>query len=332
LKMGLLPFEKFEREILVKQDAETSNSYGCYPLERPIGILLNFGIINLDKPAGPTSHQIADYVKKILYIKKTGHSGSLDPNVTGVLPIAIGRATRVVQTLLKAGKEYVCIMHLHSDIEEEKIRSKVSEFTGKISQLPPVKSAVRRKIREREIYYFEILEIKGRDVLFKVGCEAGTYIRKLVHDFGLSLGTRAHMAELVRTKVGPFSDSDWVTLHDLKDAYEFWKEDKEEVMLRKVIRPVEDAVAHLPCVWVLDTTVDSIAHGADLHVPGIAKLHSGIEVGDVVAVMTLKNELVCLGKAAMNSQNMLLQDNGLAVSSHKVFMERGVYPRFKKQS
>jgi len=330
--MGLLPFEKFEREILVKQDAETSSDYGCDPLKRSVELILNFGVINLNKPAGPTSHQVSDYVKKILHVKKAGHSGSLDPNVTGVLPVAIGRATRVVQTLLKAGKEYVCIMHLHDDVSEDAIRNKVSEFTGRISQLPPVKSAVKRRLREREIYYFEILEVDGRDVLFKVGCEAGTYIRKLVHDFGLSLGTRAHMAELVRTKVGPFNDSDWVTLHDLKDAYEFWIENRNEDMLRKVIRPVEDAVAHLPRVWVLDTTVDSIAHGADLHVPGIAKLHSGIEVGNMVAVMTLKNELVCLGKAAMNSQNMLLQDRGLAVSSHKVFMERGIYPRFKKQS
>ncbi len=177
--MDKLPFEEIKRKAIVKKKEATDESYGKKPEERSIAELINYGVINLDKNQGPTSHQVTDYVKRILNIKKSGHSGTLDPNVTGCLPIALGKGTRIVQTLLKSGKEYVCLMNLHSDVEEGKIRGNVKKFIGKIEQMPPVRSAVKRQNRFREVYYFNILEINGRNVLFKVGCEAGTYIRKL---------------------------------------------------------------------------------------------------------------------------------------------------------
>ncbi len=218
--MSKLPFENIKREILVKKRSRTNNEYGNYPDNRPIEELINYGIINLDKPAGPTSHQCSDYVQKILHIEKAGHSGTLDPKVTGVLPTALGRATRIVQTLLKAGKEYVAVMHLHKLVAGGKLKSVLKEFTGKIKQLPPVRSAVKRKLREKEIYYLELLEMDGQDVLLKIGCEAGTYVRKLIHDIGVKLGCGAHMSELRRTKVACFDEqSNLITLQDLADAY-----------------------------------------------------------------------------------------------------------------
>jgi len=174
-----LPFEEFEREILVRKEAETDPNYGTDPNKRPIEDHIQFGIVNINKPSGPTSHQVSDIVKKILNIKKAGHSGTLDPRVTGSLPIALAKATKVVQTLLIAGKEYVCVMHLHQKVEEDKIREVINEFIGEIEQLPPIKSAVKRQLRKRNIYYLKVLEIDGQDVLFRVGCQAGTYIRKL---------------------------------------------------------------------------------------------------------------------------------------------------------
>jgi len=177
--MGNLPFEKIERKILTKKKVETSPKFGAYPDRRPAEELINYGIVNIDKPKGPTSHQVSAYVQQILKIGKSGHSGTLDPKVTGVLAIALGRATRVSQYLLKAGKEYVAIMHLHKEVKEDKIKKVCKEFVGKIKQLPPIKSAIKRQVRERKIYYLEILEIKEKDVLFRVGCQAGTYIRKL---------------------------------------------------------------------------------------------------------------------------------------------------------
>ncbi len=322
---NLLPFERIERKVLIRKEAETDEKYGCKPEERKTEEIIDYGIVNVDKPKGPTSHQVSDYVQKILHITKSGHSGTLDPAVTGVLPIALGRATRIVQTLLTAGKEYVAVMHLHKNVEEENLRETIQKyFLGKIKQMPPLKSSVKRQLRTRSVYYLDILEIDDKDVLFKVGTEAGTYIRKLIHDIGQKLGTGAHMAELRRTKAGPFDESTLSTLHELTDAYYFWKEEQNEKFLRKIIQPVESGADHLPKIWVFDTTVESLCHGADLKVPGISKLNGKIIKGEAVAVMTLKNELIALGAAQISSEEMMLE-RGIAASTDKVFMRPGVY-------
>ena len=329
--MNKLPFERIERKIVVKKEYFTNDKYGCDPYKRDIKTLIDYGIINLNKPEGPTSHQVSDYIQRIFDIKKAGHSGTLDPGVTGVLPIALGKATRIVQTLLKTGKEYVCLMHVHKLINEDEIRNVCNSFVGKIKQIPPIKSAVKRQEREREIYYLDILEIGGQDVLFKVGCEAGTYIRKLVWQIGQKLKTGAHMQQLIRTKVGSFNDFEWVSLQDVKDAYEFFKEGNEQE-IRQVIKPYEIAVNHLPKIWVSDNTVDALCHGANLYVIGISKLHNKINENDEVAIFTLKNELICLGKAVMNSEEMLKREKGIAIVTNKVFIERGTYKKYAKDN
>ena len=322
---NLLPFEEIKREILVRREEETDAKYGCAPENRTTEELVNYGVVNIDKPKGPTSHQVSDYVQKILNIEKSGHSGTLDPGVTGVLPVALQRATRVVEYLLTAGKEYVAIMHLHKEVEEKVLRETIQKhFLGMIKQLPPIKSSVKRQLRTRSIYYFDILEIQGQDVLFKVGTEAGTYIRKLIHDIGLKIGCGAHMAELRRTKAGPFDESTLVNMQDLTDAYHYWKNENNDKFLRKVIQPMENAANHLPKIWVFDTTVESMCHGVDLKVPGISKVHSKIVSGDNVAIMSLKNELVAIGKAKMSSAAMM-GAKGLAVKTEKVFMLPGTY-------
>lgn len=326
--MSLLPFEQIKRDVLVKREADTNPKFGCNPFERKIPDLINFGVINLNKPKGPTSHMVSAYVQKILQVDKAGHGGSLDPGVTGVLPVALCNATRVVQALLTAGKEYICIMHLHDDVERAELEKALKEFTGKIMQMPPVKSAVVRKEREREVYYLDILEIDDKDVLFKMGSQAGTYVRKLCHDVGKRLKVGAHMAELIRTKAGPFSEKDWVTLQDLEDAFAFWKEGNEK-FLRYCIKPVEFAVQHLPKIWVQDSAVDTICHGASLNVPGIVKIDTGIDKDDNVAVMTLKGELVALGTAVMTTEQVMTEQKGFAVRISKVFMLPGTYPKEK---
>lgn len=328
---NLLPFEKIERTVQIKRNSSTSDKFGNQFDHLPIEELLNYGIINLDKPKGPTSHQVTDYLKKIIGVNKAGHSGTLDPKVTGVLPIAIGRGTRVVQCLLTSGKEYITLMHLHQEVTQEIIRKVCDEFIGKIRQLPPIKSSVKRQLRYRKIYYLEILEIKGQDVLFKVGTQAGTYIRKLVHDIGQKIGCGAHMAELRRTKAGPFQEDTLVTLQDVADAYHSYKKDGNEKYLRKIIQPIEHGVNHLAKVWVMDSTVDTLCHGASLKVPGIVKIESDIQVDDPIAIMTLKNELVAFGKAIMISKEMFKNDKGIAMIANKVFMLPGVYPKIEKK-
>src|SRR3989338_6115359 len=323
---NLLPFEKIKRKVLVKKEAKTNDKLGCRPEERATEEIINYGIVNINKCQGPTSHQVSDYVQKILGIKKSGHSGTLDPNVHGLLPVALGRATRIVQGLLKSGKEYVGIMHLHKDVGETKLKEAIkNNFTGKIKQIPPLKSAVKRVKREREIYYFEILEKDGQDVLFIVGCEAGTYIRKLIHDLGQKLKIGAHMLELRRTKAGPFDEKTLFTLQDLTDAFYFYKNEKNDKFLRKIIQPVENAITHQPKIWVFDTTVDTLCHGADLNIPGISKLNDQINKNDIVAIMTLKEELVALGTAQLASEEIMEKEKGMAVKTERVFMVPGTY-------
>ncbi len=250
--------------------------------------------------------------------------------MSGVLPIALGKATRLMECLLKGGKEYICIMHIHSEIPVSKIHKSSKNFIGKITQLPPVKSAVKRQLREREVYYIEILEIKNQDVLFRVGCQAGTYIRKLCFDWGKALGTNAHMQELVRSKASCFNDSEWYSLHDLMDAFYLYKEENNDSDLRKIIKPAEFSVTHLPKLWVIDSAVDTLCHGANLSVPGVSKFENCIQKDDLVAMFTLKDELIGLGSALMSSDELKNNEKGLVIKTSKIFMDPEVYPHYKR--
>jgi len=309
---------------LVKQESATDLGKGKKPEERSVEELLDYGIVVIDKPKGPTTHQVADYVKKILHIEKCGHSGSLDPGVTGIVAIGLGKSTKIVHNLLKAGKEYVCIMHIHKPVDEKTLKKVLSDFVGEIKQIPPIKSSVKRQERTRKIYYLDILEIDRQDIFFKVGCEAGTYIRKLCHDIGKKLATGAHMAELRRTKVGSLGEEYAATLHQLADAYAFWKEGNNSE-LKKILLPMEKAISHMKKIVVFDSTVNSLCHGASLNVPGISTIEDDIEKGDNVAVMTLKGELIMTGLADMSAEDIMHKEKGAVVRPDRVYMEPEIY-------
>lgn len=317
--------------MVTKSKSFTSQDFGCKPEERQIDEYISKGVVNLDKPSGPTSHEIDSWIKRILPLEKSGHGGTLDPKVTGILPVGLDDATRAIQLLLTAPKEYVCLLTLHRNVSEERIREVFSEFTGKIFQLPPVKSAVKRELRTRNVYYSTIYEIDGRDVLFRIGCQAGTYVRTYCHNIGEALGVGAHMAELRRTQVGSFTEkNNLVTLQDVTDAYHFYIEDGDESFLRQAIMPMERAADYLPKIIVKDSAVDAICHGADLACGGISELADNIQKNDFVVIETLKNELVGAGHSLLTSQEILEADSGFAVNVSKVFMKPDTYPRFWK--
>ncbi|MBI2573181.1 RNA-guided pseudouridylation complex pseudouridine synthase subunit Cbf5 [Candidatus Woesearchaeota archaeon] len=317
-----------KRQIFIKK-AETG-TFGKSPQQRSTTELCTYGIINLDKPKGPTSHQVSDMVQKILHITKAGHSGTLDPQVTGVQPVGIGRATRITEFLLTAPKEYICLMHLHKLIEPEILHQTLEKFKGKIEQLPPIKSAVKRQLRTREIYELEVLEIKDQDVLYRVKCQAGTYIRKICHDIGQELGCGAHMVQLRRTQAGPFTEKDsLVTLNDLEDAYFFYQENGNDTFLRYCIQPIENALTHIAKCWIFDTTIESVTHGRDVAVPGISKLEN-FRKAETVAVLTLQGELVCIGEALMSAVEVNTKEKGIAIKVQKVFMEPVIKPKEEK--
>lgn len=328
--MRRLPYD-VERRVLVKAHDTTSPSHGCRPEERSMTEHLRLGVINLDKPPGPTSHEVVAWIKRILNLRRAGHGGTLDPKVSGVLPVAIEDATKIVQTLLPAGKEYVCVMHLHGAVPEDVIQRVLHEFQGDIYQRPPLRAAVRRRLRIRRVYYIELLEKEGRDLLLRVGCEAGTYIRKLVSDMGDAMGPGAHMSELRRTRTGPFREDGAVTLHDLVDAFAFWKEDGDERQLRTAVLPVEAAVQHLPKIVIRDGAVDAVCRGASLAAPGVLTIDDPIKKGETVAVMTLKGELVCIAETTTDSREIYELEHGIVAKPVRVIMRPGTYPKMWKK-
>ena len=222
--------------------------------------LLEFGIINIDKPSGPTSFDISDFVRKKLELRKTSHFGTLDPKVTGVLPIALNRACKLTGFFIGEDKEYVGIMRIHKDISLEEIEKAVKkEFIGKITQLPPVKSRVKRQERQREIKNFKILEKEGQNILFQVECEGGTYVRKLIHDLGRALKISAHMLELRRTRAGIFEEKNSISL------YEFEKATKDKKSMEKIIISGEIISKLYPVVQVKKEFSDKILHGSPIY-------------------------------------------------------------------
>jgi H/ACA ribonucleoprotein complex subunit 4 len=248
--------------------------------------------------------------------------------VTGVLPVALEESRKIVQALLYSGKEYVCVMKLHGETTENRVNEVLKEFEDTIYQRPPLRASVKRQLRTRRIYYLEFLEMDGRNVLFKVGCEGGTYIRKLCYDVGEVLGCGAHMQELRRTKAGPFVENgNIVTLHDVAYWFMEWQRQKDEKILRKFIQPMEEALALVSKIYIRDSAVDAICHGANLTAPGVLSLETEINNGLMVAVFSLKGEAVALAKAVASSEEILNMEHGVVAKTERVLMPRGTYPK-----
>jgi len=324
---SIAPWE-IKRTLLTKAEEQTDPSHGCKPQERSPQDYIRFGVVNLDKPSGPGSHEVAAWVKRLLNLKHAGHGGTLDPKVTGILPVTLEDATKVVQALLLSGKEYVCVMRLHHEASESKIKTLFDEFTGTIYQLPPVRASVKRQLRTRKIYYLNLLETSNKNVLFQVGCEAGTYIRKLCYDIGEALGVGAHMQELRRTRAGPFSEnSNMVTLHDIAYYMEQWQQTKDPTLLAKFIQPMEKALDSLPKIIIRDSAVDAICHGANLAAPGVLAIDSNVKPKENVAVFTQKTEAVALAMTLNTTEEIMELNRGIIAKTTRVLMPRGLYPR-----
>lgn len=322
-----------KREIIQKIDEETDYTFGSIPKLREISEYMKYGIINLDKPSGPTSHEVVAWLKRILKINRAGHGGTLDPKVTGVLPVTLNEATKISQVFLYSMKEYVCVMRLHGLVPEDHVNKMLQEFTGRIYQRPPLRSSVSRRLRTRIIHYIKDIEFGENRVLFRVGCQAGTYIRKLCFDIGEALGVGAHMEELRRTKTGSFTeDHNLITLYDLFNAYHTWTITGSEELLRTYIQPMEIALHHIPKIYIRDSAVASICHGARLAIPGISKFETRIQRGKLIALLTLKGELVALAHATMSSDEINNKQKGIAATTTRVVMPLTTYPRlWKKQ-
>jgi len=320
-----------KEELLIIDTEETSEEYGTHPNKRTLDDILDYGFIPLDKPAGPTSHEVVAWVRNMLKKEKAGHSGTLDPAVTGLLPIGLGEATKALSVLLIGPKEYVGLARIHSNVDEDKLNQVFKEFTGEILQRPPQKSSVKRQTRRRWIYDLDILENKGQLILFRVLCQAGTYIRKLVYDIGEVLGPGATMIELRRTKVSNLKEEDGlVRMHDLYDAVYEWKENKSEDKLIRLIQPVEKMVSSLKTIVIRDSAVSAICHGAQLAVPGVLQVSQDLRKGDTIALYTLKMEIIAIGEATMSATEIEECEKGVVAKTRRVIMKQDTYPRLWK--
>lgn len=305
---------------------------GHSPLKRPIADYLKYGVINLDKPANPSSHEVVAWIKRILRVEKTGHSGTLDPKVTGNLIVCIDRATRLVKSQQGAGKEYVCIARLHSAVPDvAKVARALETLTGAVFQRPPLISAVKRQLRIRTIYESKMLEYDAEKhlVVFWISCEAGTYVRTMCVHLGLVLGVGGHMQELRRVRSGIMGEKDnMVTMHDVMDAqYVYDKEKSDETYLRRVVMPLEVLLTSYKRLVVKDSAVNAICYGAKLMIPGLLRFENDIEPGEEVVLMTTKGEAIALGIAEMTTAVMATCDHGIVAKIKRVVMDRDTYPR-----
>jgi H/ACA ribonucleoprotein complex subunit 4 len=289
------------------------------------------GMINLDKPANPSSHEVVAWIRRILRVEKTGHSGTLDPKVTGCLLVCIDRATRLVKSQQGAGKEYVAIVRLHDAIEsQKKLAMAIETLTGALFQRPPLISAVKRQLRIRTIYESKLIEYDDERHLgvFWVSCEAGTYIRTLCVHLGLLLGTGGHMQELRRVRSGIMGEQDdMCTMHDVMDAQFQYDTYKDESYLRYVVKPLENLLTTYKRIVVKDSAVNAICYGAMLMIPGLLRFADGIEVNEVVVLISTKGEAIALGIAQMTTAVMATCDHGVVSKIKRVVMERDTYPR-----
>lgn len=304
---------------------------GYAPLSRPLADYIRYGIINLDKPSNPSSHEVVAWIRRILRVEKTGHSGTLDPKVTGNLLVCIERATRLVKSQQSAGKEYVCVIRLHSAIGSVKdLERALEKLTGALFQRPPLIAAVKRQLRIRTIYSSKLLEYDAQRHLgvFHVRCEAGTYIRTLCVHLGLLLGVGAHMQELRRVKSGILGERDnLVTMHDILDAQWMYDNSADDSYLRRVIMPLERVLVNYKRIFIKDSTVCAICFGAKLMLPGVLRFSPGIEVGDQVVIASTKGEAIAIGVALMTTAQIATCDHGIVAKTKRVIMDRETYPR-----
>lgn len=305
---------------------------GCTPLKRDLKSYISSGVINLDKPSNPSSHEVVAWVKRILRVEKTGHSGTLDPKVTGCLIVCIDRATRLVKSQQGAGKEYVCVVRLHDKLPggEAQFSRALETLTGALFQRPPLISAVKRQLRIRTIHESKLYEFDNDRHLgvFWVSCEAGTYIRTLCVHLGLLLGVGGHMQELRRVRSGAMDESKgMVTLHDVLDAQWVYDNNRDEAYLRRVISPLESLLTTYKRIVVKDSAVNAVCYGAKLMIPGLLRFEAGIEVHEEVVLMTTKGEAIALGIAQMSTVELSTCDHGVVAKVKRCIMERDLYPR-----
>ena len=313
--------------IVIDESPAKTSRHGKIPSERGLQALMEAGVILVDKPPGPSSHQLASWARDILGLKRLGHGGTLDPFATGALTLLLGKATRLTEVVLSGNKTYIAVLKIDSSISSRQVEEVLERFSGEIYNVPPLESAVKIRVRTRTIQEIKLLESDQEDGLHtvSVSCQAGTYIRTLARDIGLMLGTPCVLSELHRHSTGSFEQSSLCTMQQLADAAMLAEEGDEEALCR-LIAPVERILGSIPGVWVRDSAIASICHGAPLAVPGVVSLDSGMSAGDKTVIWSSKDEAIAVGEMIVDSSDVPNMTEGELVKPKIVLMDKDEYP------
>jgi len=313
--------------IVIDDSPAKSSRHGKIPSERGLQALMEAGVILVDKPPGPSSHQLASWARDILGLKRLGHGGTLDPFATGALTLLLGKATRLTEVVLSGNKTYIAILKIDSSISSKQVKEVLERFSGEVYNVPPLESAVKIRVRTRVIQEIKLLESDQEDGLHtvSVSCQAGTYIRTLARDIGLMLGTPCVLSELHRHSTGSFEQSSLCTMQQLADAAMLAEEGDEEALCR-LIAPVERILGSIPGVWVRDSAIASICHGAPLAVPGVVSLDSDMSPGDKTVIWSSKGEAVAVGEMIVGSSDVPNMTEGELIKPKIVLMDKDEYP------
>lgn len=311
----------------LEKEAQSDPAFGSHPDERSLEQRLASGFILIDKPAGPTSHQLAAWARELLGLERLGHGGTLDPFATGVLPLMAGRCMKITNKILKHRKSYIAVFRFKSIPNEAELRGVMASLTGRIYNVPPEVSAVKVQVRTRKIYNFDLLDTDGNDAIARITCEAGTYIRTIARDMGLLLNTPVDLKELRRETSGMFHLEQCITMDQLADAVWLWKECGDETALKAVVHPIEKLLVDVPRCEVKDSAVAALAYGAPLLRPGLVSLPENISKGTELLVTSLKGEAVGFVKLKADANDIVNMDEGEVARPSMVLMDTEVYPR-----
>lgn len=315
--------------LILDENATSDPKYGGNPADRTIESLLDAGVILVDKPRGPTSHQLTAWAREMLGIQRLGHGGTLDPFATGLLTMLCGKATRLTEMVLTGDKRYLALLRFGREVSEEELTDTLDSLTGEIYNVPPLESAVKVRVRTRLIHEMPLLETEEENRLaaLTITCNAGTYIRTLARDIGLLLDTNCELLELHRDKTGSFDQSHACSMQQLTDAVFLWREHEDDRALRRLIAPVESILSHLPRIVVKDGAAAAISHGAALARPGVVSLDEQFERGDLVVLESLKGEAVALAETNSASSKIASMEHGEVARPKVVLMQAGIYPQ-----
>jgi predicted rRNA pseudouridine synthase len=279
----------------------------------------------VDKPRGPTSHQVTAWVRDLLGVERAGHAGTLDPNVSGLLWIGVGPALKLLPLILEFPKRYVGVVLLHGKADPRAIARVLHEFEGAVYQTPPVRSAVRRERRVRRIHRLTLVESSATALLIDVVADSGTYIRTLAVDVGEALGVEAHLAELRRVGTGPFTEAQSVHLAEIADAKVAADTGRPEA-LAALLHPIREVWAEFPALVLKDAAVSAVAHGADLARGGILSSSRPFTRGARVALVDRQGDLVATGRALYDYDKFGGVKEGWVVDADRVFVAPERFP------